>query len=52
MKITNEHLEFGFIIHNEKQISVEIDGQIKLLVVDNTETFAQTLILKNEAEVI
>jgi len=52
MEITNELLEFGFIIHNDKQISVEIDRQIKLLEVDNTETFAQTLIFKNEAEVI
>jgi len=52
MKITNELLEFGFLIHNEKQISVEINGQIKLLLVDNTETFAQTLILKNETETI
>ena len=41
MNITKEFLENGYIIHNDKQISVEIDGQVKLIEVENTEEFVK-----------
>jgi hypothetical protein len=39
MNITTELLENGYIIHNETQISVEVDGMIRLFTVENTEEF-------------
>jgi hypothetical protein len=48
MNITKEFLENGYIIHNETQISLEIDGQIILQTVKNTESFVNENIL-NEA---
>jgi hypothetical protein len=41
MNITKEFLENGYIIHNETQISLEIDGQIILHTVENTEAFVK-----------
>ena len=41
MNITKEFLENGYIIHNETQISLEIDGQIVLHTVENTEIFVK-----------
>jgi hypothetical protein len=41
MNITREFLENGYIIHNETQISVEIDGMIRLFTVENTEEFVK-----------
>jgi len=43
MNITKELLEKGYIIHNETQISVEVDGQIILKTVENTQDFIKTL---------
>lgn len=39
MNITKDFLEKGYIIHNDKQISVEIDGQVKLIEVEDTAEF-------------
>jgi hypothetical protein len=39
MNITKEYLEKGYIVHNQNQISVEIDYQIFLLTFDNVEDF-------------
>jgi hypothetical protein len=41
MNITKELLEHGYIIHNDTQISVEIDGQVILYTVENTEQFVK-----------
>jgi hypothetical protein len=37
--ITKELLENGYIIHNDIQISIEIDGQIILYAVEDTAQF-------------
>jgi hypothetical protein len=39
MNVTTEFLENGYIIHNDTQISLEIDGQIILYTVENTLQF-------------
>jgi hypothetical protein len=39
MNITKELLEKGYIVHNDKQISVEINQQIILFLVENTAQF-------------
>jgi len=41
MNITKELLENGYIIHNDTQISLEIDGQVILYTVENTEQFVK-----------
>jgi hypothetical protein len=41
MNITKTMLEHGYIIHNDKQISLEIDGQVILYTVENTEQFVK-----------
>jgi hypothetical protein len=41
MNITTELLEHGYIIHNDKQISIEVDGQVMLYTVENTEQFVK-----------
>lgn len=43
MNITKELLENGYIIHNDKQISLEVDEQVMLYTVENTEEFIKTL---------
>lgn len=45
MEATNEYLENGYFIHNETQISVEINGEIKLFEADNTTEFAKKIII-------
>jgi hypothetical protein len=47
MNITREFLENGYIIHNETQISVEIDGMIRLFTVENVEEFINLLQINN-----
>ena len=37
--VTKEFLENGYIIHNDKQISIEINREIKLYEVENTTQF-------------
>ncbi len=37
--VTKTMYESGYLIHNEKQISVEIDEQIILFEVDNVDNF-------------
>ena len=37
--VTKELLENGYLIHNDKQISIEINGQVKLFEVENTAQF-------------
>lgn len=37
--ITKQFLEKGYIIHNETQISIEIDGMIFLYTVEDTAQF-------------
>jgi hypothetical protein len=41
MNVTKELLENGYIIHNDKQISVEVDGQVILYTVEDTEKFVK-----------
>jgi hypothetical protein len=41
MNVTKELLEHGYIIHNDKQISVEVDGQVILYTVENIEQFVK-----------
>jgi len=43
METTKEYLENGYLIHNDKQISVEIDGQVILMKVENMDEFIKTL---------
>jgi hypothetical protein len=47
MNITKEFLENGYIIHNDTQVSVEIDGQIRLFTVENAEEFVNLLQINN-----
>lgn len=44
MNITTELLENGYIIHNDTQISIEVDGQIRLFTVENTQEFINNLL--------
>jgi hypothetical protein len=46
MNVTTEFLENGYIIHNDTQISVEVDGMIILYTVENTIEFVNTYIKK------
>lgn len=46
MNITTEFLENGYIIHNQNQISIEVDGQIILFTVENTQEFINSLLSK------
>jgi hypothetical protein len=39
MNITKQFLEQGYIIHNDTQISIEIDGMIFLYTVEDTAQF-------------
>jgi hypothetical protein len=39
MNITKQFLEQGYIIHNDTQISIEIEGMIFLYTVENTAQF-------------
>lgn len=39
MNITTEFIANGFIIHNDTQISVEVDKQVILYTVENTQDF-------------
>ena len=39
MNITKQFLEQGYIIHNDTQISIEIDGMIFLYTVEDTAKF-------------
>jgi hypothetical protein len=39
MNVTKEFLEQGYIIHNDTQISIEIDGMIFLYTVEDTAQF-------------
>lgn len=39
MNITTEILENGYIIHNDTQISIEVDGEIRLFTVENTQEY-------------
>jgi hypothetical protein len=41
MNVTKELLENGYIIHNDTQISVEVDGQVILYTVENIEQFVK-----------
>lgn len=43
MNITKDFLENGYIIHNENQISVEVDKQVILYTVENTQQFIKQL---------
>jgi len=43
MNITREFLENGYIIHNDTQVSVEVDGQVILYTVENTQQFIKQL---------
>jgi hypothetical protein len=43
MKVTNTFLENGYIIHNDKQISVEINEEVKLLEVKNMDEFVSKI---------
>lgn len=38
-QFTNEMLETSYFIHNEKQVSIEVNGMVKLIEVDNAEEF-------------
>ena len=37
--ITKEFLEDGYLIHNETQISIEINNEVRLYTVENTTQF-------------
>jgi hypothetical protein len=37
--VTTTLLENGYLIHNETQISIEIEGMVYLYTVENTEQF-------------
>lgn len=39
MIVTTELLENGYIIHNDTQISIEIEGMVYLYTVENTAQF-------------
>jgi hypothetical protein len=41
MNITKEFLQNGYIIHNDTQISVEVDGQVILYTVKDTKQFVK-----------
>ncbi len=43
MNITNEFLENGYIIHNDHQISIEVDYEVRLYTVENTYEFIEKL---------
>lgn len=45
MNVTTELLENGYIIHNDIQISVEVDGQIILFTVEDTSEFVKQIII-------
>jgi hypothetical protein len=47
MNITRELLENGYIIHNDTQVSVEIEGEIRLFTVENVEEFINLLQINN-----
>ena len=38
---TNEILESGYIVHNDNQVSVEVNGMIKLIEVENSNEFVK-----------
>lgn len=44
MNITTELLENGYIIHNENQISIEVDGEIRLFTFENTHEYINSLL--------
>lgn len=39
MNVTKQFLEQGYVIHNDTQISIEIDGMIFLYTVEDTAQF-------------
>lgn len=38
---TNDILESGYIIHNDNQVSIEVNGMIKLIEVENYNEFVK-----------
>lgn len=51
MDITAELLENGYIVHNDKQISVEFNREIRLYTVDNIQEFIATFNLVTSTEI-
>ena len=50
--MTKELLENGYIIHNENQISIEINNEVRLYTVENTEKFVTQNILNDNKIII
>ena len=46
MEVTTTFLDNGYIIHNEHQITVELNNELILYEVENMEEFVKTLIIQ------
>ena len=49
MIVTTKFLKNGYIIHNASQISVEINGEVKLMDVENMDEFVSQLQVEGDA---
>ncbi len=48
--VTKEFLENGYLIHNETQISIEINNEVRLYTVEDTEQFVTQNISNENAK--